>query len=560
MISESQKSPPSPQLDDEKHNLPEEFAGKSPQSPRATNPPPYSENTLRKLPWRLQVTDFSAILSAKYKGSGTEEMPFIVTWLDNDPENPQKYSMAFKCWITALIAILTLCVSLASSAYTGAAKEIVGEFHVSDEVFLLGLSLMVLGFAVGPLAWAPLSEATGRRNVLLITMFFYTIWTAVCAAAQNIQSLIVFRFLAGTTGSAAFVIPGGFIADVFGPEHRGVAISVYAACPFLGPTMGPMIGGFLSPSAGWRWLMGFLALYSGTFTILGILLIPETYPPVLLRARAKRLSAITGKCYMTQMDIHNRSTFTAMMKKSLVLPLKLLFREPIVLCLAIYQAVVYGTLYLCFAAFPIVFGEKRGWNAGETGLAFMGILVGIVIGVVVIFIDNQKRYIPLHHKHKGFAPPESRLPPVILGGGFAVIGLAWFAATVGKIIPWPAPVIAGLPFGVGFILIFMQSTNYLVDSYVVYAASVNAAMSVLRSVFGAVFPLFTTYMYRGLGVNWGQYCPSLCELDLTFYPKHLRLYLDWTEQKGLVSPVPTSFSSFVLSDSSQLVPSQASSR
>ena len=112
----------------------------------------------------------------------------------------------------------------------------------------------------------------------------------------------------------------------------------------------------------------------------------------------------------------------------------------------------------------------------------------------MIVLDNQKRYIPLHHKHNGFAPPETRLPPVMVGGAFAVLGLAWFAATVGKNVPWPAPVLAGFPFGIGFILVFMGTTNYLVDSYVVYAASVNAAVSVLRSIFGAVFPLFTIYV------------------------------------------------------------------
>ncbi len=126
----------------------------------------------------------------------------------------------------------------------------------------------------------------------------------------------------------------------------------------------------------------------------------------------------------------------------------------------------------------------------------------------MIILDNQKRYIPLHHKHEGFAPPESRLLPVMVGGPFAVVGLAWFAATAGDNIPWPAPICAGVPFGIGFILIFMGTTNYLIDSYVLYAASVNASVSVLRSMFGAVFPLFTTYMYHNLGVNWASAMPG----------------------------------------------------
>ena len=124
------------------------------------------------------------------------------------------------------------------------------------------------------------------------------------------------------------------------------------------------------------------------------------------------------------------------------------------------MAVVYGTLYLCFAAFPIVFQEGYGWNAGQGGLAFVGIMVGMFIGVAVIVFDNR-RYARLHRKTGGFAPPESRLPPVIVGGALAIIGLAWFAATASPSIHWIVPILAGTPFGTGFLVIFMSCTNYL---------------------------------------------------------------------------------------------------
>lgn len=124
------------------------------------------------------------------------------------------------------------------------------------------------------------------------------------------------------------------------------------------------------------------------------------------------------------------------------------------------MAVIYGTLYLCFAAFPIVFEGGYGWNAGQSGLAFLGILVGMFFGVAIIIYDN-KRYVRLHNATGGFAPPESRLPTVIIGGGLAVIGLAWFAATASPNIHWIVPILAGIPFGTGFLLIFMSCINYL---------------------------------------------------------------------------------------------------
>ncbi len=175
----------------------------------------WSQYTLKKRPWRPRVTDFAAIVQGPYRGKGTPSEPFIVQWLDHDPENPKNYEMWLKCCITALVSFMTLGVSLASSAYTGAARQIIPKFHCSEEVFLLGLSFMVIGFATGPLLFAPLSEALGRRHVFLVSLVFYTMWTAVCIAAQNIQTLIVFRFFCGMIGSSAFVIPGGQVADLF---------------------------------------------------------------------------------------------------------------------------------------------------------------------------------------------------------------------------------------------------------------------------------------------------------------------------------------------------------
>lgn len=365
--------------------------------------------------------------------------------------------------------------------------------------------------------WAPLSEATGRRNVLLITLASYTLWTSVCAAAQNIQTMIVFRLLCGTIGSSATVVPSGIIADMFEAHHRGLAIAVFSAAPFLGPTLGPLTGGFLAPAAGWRWVFGLLGMYAASLTFLGFIFVPETYGPVLLRQRAQKMSQITKRCYMTQMDFEKPVAAQDFARRSLVLPWALLLTEPIVLILTIYISVIYGTLYLCFASYPIVFQEGRGWNEGQTGLAFLSILVGFMFGFAVIVYDNR-RYTRIHHETGGFASPEVRLPPVIIGGGFAIAGLAWLAGTVGPGVPWPAPVLSGIPFGFGLLLIVMCCINYLIDSYVIYAASVMAANGVLRSLFGAVFPLFTTYMYRNLGVNWAAAVPGFIALACFPFP------------------------------------------
>lgn len=309
---------------------------------------------------------------------------------------------------------------------------------------------------------------------------------------------------------------------MFPASQRGIAVSLFAAAPFLGPTIGPIIGGFLATGAGWRWVEGFLAAFSGVLWLCIIFLLPETYAPVLLRRRAAKLSELTGKVYRSKLDIERGPIpMGKTLKTALSRPWILLFREPIVLLFSIYMSIIYGTLYMLFAAYPIVFQEVRGWSEGVGGLAFLGILVGMVLAVIYTFPENM-RYAKKCSETTGRLPPEVRLPPSMVGGIALPIGLFWFAWTNSPSIHWMASIAAGAPFGFGMVLIFLSVFNYLIDSYTIFAASVLAANSALRSLFGMAFPLFTTYMYRNLGIHWASSIPAflsvLCvPLPFIFY-------------------------------------------
>ncbi|KAI0123477.1 major facilitator superfamily domain-containing protein [Xylariales sp. AK1849] len=465
--------------------------------------------------WRMvfdQAGVTQNVIDHPYPGSGTQEDPYLVQWIPNDPRNPMGFSMATKWAITMLVALATLAVALVSSAYTGGIREIIMEFGIGQEVATLGVSLFVVGFAIGPLLWAPLSEVFGRQVLFIGTYAALTAFNAGCAGAQNSWTLIILRFFAGAFGSSPLTNAGGVVADLFPASHRGLAMSIFAAAPFLGPVLGPIIGGFLGEAAGWRWVMGFLAAFSGFFWIVGSLFVPETYAPVLLRKRALKLSKMTGKHYASKIDAdRGKVTLAQSLKTALSRPWILLLKEPIVLLLSIYMAIIYGTLYMLFAAFPIVYQEERGWSQGIGGLSFLGIAVGMMFAICYVIPDN-KRYIRTEKAHGGFAPPEARLPPALVGTVALPVGLFWFAWTNSPSIHWMVSIAAGVPFGFGMVLVFLSIMNYLIDSYTIFAASVLAASSVLRSLFGAAFPLFTTYMYNNLGIHWASSVPGFLAL------------------------------------------------
>jgi hypothetical protein len=106
--------------------------------------------------WRLLI-DHSGItqhvLRHRYPGSGTEEDPYRVSWVADDPRNPMRFSTFRKIFMTSVVGFATLVVSFTSSAYVGSIARVEEYFDINNEVATLGLSLFVLGFALGPLLW-----------------------------------------------------------------------------------------------------------------------------------------------------------------------------------------------------------------------------------------------------------------------------------------------------------------------------------------------------------------------------------------------------------------------
>lgn len=350
------------------------------------------------------------------------------------------------------------------------------------------------GFGVGPIMCGPLSEAFGRTLPLFSGYFIFCIMQIPIAVAQNLQTIMIIRFLGGVSGSAPIAIIAGIFADVYGPVHRGIAISVFSTTVFLGPALGPVVGSFITESyLGWRWTAYFPLMLSVFSWTLVVLLVPETYAPVLLQRRAKRLRyqtriwSIHSKMDEQEINIHS------LVVKFLIRPFIMLLQEPILFLTTMYLALIYGILYLFFEAFPITFHEERGWKPTIASLPFISLAIGLFIGGGIAVWTTA-----VHFKVKvnnGTYTPEDRLPAMIFGGLLLPIGLFWFAWTSDPSIIWVPQVISAAFIGAGIMLIFLQGLNYVVDVYLMLSNSAIAANTICRSIFAAAFPLFATAMW-----------------------------------------------------------------
>ncbi|PPQ81697.1 hypothetical protein CVT26_007770 [Gymnopilus dilepis] len=388
---------------------------------------------------------------------------------------------------------------------SGIFPQLMEEFHMSEEVGILTLSLFVCGYCVGPLLWGPLSEQYGRRPLFVYPFFVYACFMAGGALAKDTASVLIFRFLGGTFAAAPLTNSGALISDIWDAKTRGKALAIFTVAPFAGPALGPTAAGFIADSVSWRWLFWVLTAFAAACEALIIFTVPETYTPVLLvkKAQEKRLQSGDTRFYapLERQDI----SFKKRVEHVLARPFVVLFREPMLIAITVYMSFVYGCLYLLFTAYPIVFTEGHHFNAGISGLMFIPIPLGGAFAVLVyVFYYNPKYEDEAARLAPKPVPPEFRLEMVFYAGPLFALSFFWFAWTSYPRLSYWGPMLSGFPMGFSIQFIFLGLFNYIIDAYLAVAASALASMTVVRSVFGAAFPLFANNMYQALNPRWAS--------------------------------------------------------
>ncbi|CAI7576798.1 unnamed protein product [Penicillium crustosum] len=424
-------------------------------------------------------------------GKGPTE---FVTFTIDDPEHPYNWS---RLW------------------YVSPSGLIEEQYNVSLEVAILTCSIMVCGFAVGPLLWSPLSEIIGRRPVYIISLTLYVIFNIPCALSPNIGGLLVCRFLCGVFSSSGLSLAGGTIADIWSIEERGMAIAYFAAAPYCGPVLGPIVTGWINVGSGRLDLFFWVNLaFAGAITIM-IGLVPETYAPVILKRRAAKLRKETGNPNIITEQEKTKLTFQEIARTSLIRPITMIMTEPVLDLMCMYIVLIYAMLYAFFFAYPVIFPALYGYNDGQIGLMFIPILIGAAFALVVTpAIEGKFKKICSERS----PTPEDRLHAALIGAPFIPIAFFILGATSYKHIIWVGPASSGIAFGFGMVLCYYAVNNYIIDSYQKYAASALAAKVFLRSGGGAAFPLFTTQMYDRLGLQWASWLMAFIGVAMVFIP------------------------------------------
>ncbi|KAJ6033164.1 hypothetical protein N7499_009433 [Penicillium canescens] len=421
-----------------------------------------------------------------YPPSLPDPEQYVVEFTDaNDPLHPQNWPFSKKIGISVTLAYTTFVSSFASAIFSSAVGEIAPHFHISTEVAILGVTLYVLGFASGPTVWAPASELIGRRWPICIGMFGYSIFTIATATSKDVQTLMLTRFFAGFFSASPIAIVPAVFADIYNNQTRGVAIAMFAMAVFVGPFASPFVGGFITSSyLGWRWTMYIASIMGWLATGLCLLLLKETYAPAVLVEKASTLRRQTHNWGIRARQEEIELDWGELITNNFSRPFRMLFTEPIVFLISLWMSFVYGLMYALLGAYPVVFQGIHGMSLGVGSLPFIALIIGEALAGSYILWD-QKAYSKKLAANNNIPIPEWRLPQP-----------SWVS------IHWMAPTASGIMTGFGIYVIFLECFNYLIDSYLTFAASVFAANTIIRSAVGAAFPLFSKQMFNNLGVQW----------------------------------------------------------
>ncbi|KAH8705658.1 major facilitator superfamily domain-containing protein [Talaromyces proteolyticus] len=469
--------------------------------------------TLNSLPFteaRLEADEqheIEKVKSIPIVPKKTKDGAVLVDWYyTNDEENPHNWSNKKRAFLATLICLYTFVVYTTSAIYTSSVVGVMQQFNVSDLLATLGLSLYVLGYGTGPLIFSPMSEIPliGRNPVYIITMFLFVIISIPTAFVGNFPGLMVLRFLQGFFGSPCLASGGASIGDMYSLMALPYAMMAWVSAAYCGPALGPLISGFAVPAESWRWSLFESIWASAPVFILMFFFLPETSSATILLRRAERLRRIyNNERFMSQSEIDQRNVkMSHVAIDALIKPLEITLKDPAVLFVQIYTAIIYGIYYSFFEVFPLVYPVDYHMNLGQIGLVFLCILVACLVGVAAYFSYLYFWMNPRIERF-GFPVQEARLIPALPAAFGPTIGLFLFAWTARASIHWIVPTIGITIYGATVFIVMQCLFVYIPLSYPQYAASLFAANDFFRSALACGSVMFAHPLFNNLGVARG---------------------------------------------------------
>ncbi|KAL2175498.1 major facilitator superfamily domain-containing protein [Thermothelomyces heterothallicus CBS 202.75] len=470
--------------------------------------------------WLQSVDEFGtmmyAVTSCTHGMRQTPEAPYSI------------FDKRQKALIVLVVSVAATFSGFASNIYFPALPTVARDLGISIELVNLTVTTYLVFQAIAPSLWGPVSDVKGRRIAYCGT---FVVFFGACiglAEAKTYAAVLVLRCLQSTGSASTIAIGSGAIGDITTRDERGGFMGIFQAGLLVPVAVGPVIGGALAGSLGWRSIFWFLAIYSGVFLVLLILFMPETLRSIVgngsrtpSNPAAKYPLVVYQRTTKIKWDPNTVPSEPPARKRiDLVGPFHILVSKqaaPIIVFLAVYYAVWQMTI----TAMSSLFQEHYGLGETEIGLTFIANGVGSMIGTLIMgkILDMDYRRFKAQYEFQlestraavdtdgdaedDFPLEKARLHLVPV---FALLQCA-SVIVFGWTIQYPQRVHIAVPivttFVTGWTAIATQSVvmTCLVDVFHDRSVAASASLNLARCLFAAGGTSFVMPMINGIGVG-----------------------------------------------------------
>lgn len=438
----------------------------------------------------------------------------------------------------------------ASNIYFPAIPTIADDLSVSTDLVNLTVTSYLIFQAIAPSLWGPVSDVKGRRTAYLGT---FVVFIGACiglALTRNYATLLVLRCLQSTGSASTIAIGSGVIGDISTRAERGGYMGFFQAGLLAPVAIGPIIGGLLAQTFGWRSVFWFLTIYGTVFVLCLVVLLPETLRSIV--ANGSRHPSHSWQKWPLQwyqkttkvLHSSDNSSRTASKRIDLGGPFRILVRKQAIFLLA-FLAMHYAVWQMSITAMSTLFSTLYGLSERQIGLTFIANGAGSIIGTLLTGKILDKDYQQVQAKATSRSVPQAdtrptapshtsesnrsfplerarlRLLPVFsLLQSSSILIFGW---TISYHIHIAVPIIS--TFVTGWTAIAAQSAimTYFVDVFADRSAAASASLNLARCLCAAGGTSLVGPMINGVGVGWafticaGVQCLSLLGLGIQWH-------------------------------------------
>lgn len=302
---------------------------------------------------------------------------------------------------------------------------------------------------------------------------------------------------------------GPVMADMYGKKDRGKSLAIVTLLPYLGPALGPLLGGAVGEKLHWSWIFWIMSIVDAVILLLGLLIIRETYTPVLLRRKAKKEGSSIPRHKAGKTKFSRMTT-------DLLRPIHILTHRPIIWLVALEATLSFSVYCIMLSSYATLWIDKYDQSNLISSLHYIAIALGTTLAGQIgsRVLDRTYRY--MSKRNGGRGTPEHRIPYLVPGMVLMPVGLFWYGWSAEHTLHWVMVDIGAVVFTLGSFVGAQAVTAYQLDEFAEFSASASAASRVVSYVLAFVFPIFAPEMYETLGYGWGNSVLALATIVLGF--------------------------------------------